>query len=277
MPSHPRCAATTIRSSTGFAPTIPPTASCSRATSQRRALAEGEAIETFMVQAAQSALADAHLLPADIDIVLGFTSVSDYTNPNGLAQVHAALGLCRQLLGDAGQRRLQQLPRRVDDRRRPGGRRPGAQRPGGLRQQLDAPRQLPHAAMRERGRWRGRGRGGAHAAGFALARGGSRGELPERGLRQHVHAGRPAGRRRAHAGGSTVCRELFASLLPHHRAGLERVQGLRCRGAAQGRGAAARTQCHLRRRHCADLPTRPAPTCSMPGSRPSGRHSCPTP
>ncbi len=59
----------------------------------RRALAEGEAIEPFMVQAAQSALADAGLRPADIDILLGFTSVSDYISPNSLARVHAALGL----------------------------------------------------------------------------------------------------------------------------------------------------------------------------------------
>lgn len=59
----------------------------------RRVLAEGEEIETFMVQAAQSALANSGLKAADIDMLLGFTSVSAYANPNGLAQVHAALGL----------------------------------------------------------------------------------------------------------------------------------------------------------------------------------------
>lgn len=59
----------------------------------RRVLVEGEEIETFMVQAAQSALANSGLKAADIDMLLGFTSVSAYANPNGLAQVHAALGL----------------------------------------------------------------------------------------------------------------------------------------------------------------------------------------
>lgn len=59
----------------------------------RRALAEGEVIETFMAQAAQYALADAGLKPGQIDLLLGYTSVSEYANPNGLAKVHQALGL----------------------------------------------------------------------------------------------------------------------------------------------------------------------------------------
>ncbi len=60
---------------------------------ERRVLRPGEAIENCMVAAAHTALDNAQLAPANIDVVLGFTSVSDYLSPNSLARVHASLGL----------------------------------------------------------------------------------------------------------------------------------------------------------------------------------------
>ena len=59
----------------------------------RRVLGPGESIDQYMIQAARMALDDARLAPDDVDILLGFTSVSEYVTPNSLAAVHAALGL----------------------------------------------------------------------------------------------------------------------------------------------------------------------------------------
>ncbi|MCK9685008.1 hypothetical protein [Scleromatobacter humisilvae] len=59
----------------------------------RHVLGPDEAIEDCMVAAAKSALANARLAAADVDVVLGFASVSDYLSPNSLARVHAVLGL----------------------------------------------------------------------------------------------------------------------------------------------------------------------------------------
>jgi 3-oxoacyl-[acyl-carrier-protein] synthase III len=60
---------------------------------ERRVLAPGEHIDASMIEAARFALADARLAPADIDMLLGFVSVSSYITPNALAAVHAALAL----------------------------------------------------------------------------------------------------------------------------------------------------------------------------------------
>ncbi len=59
----------------------------------RRVLAPAEPIEPYMIQAAHAALSSAGLVAADIDLLLGFTSISPYLTPNSLTYVHAALGL----------------------------------------------------------------------------------------------------------------------------------------------------------------------------------------
>ncbi len=60
---------------------------------QRRVLADGEDLMTIMVPAARSALAAAKLAAADVDLLLGIGSVSDYDPPNALSQLHRELGL----------------------------------------------------------------------------------------------------------------------------------------------------------------------------------------
>jgi 3-oxoacyl-[acyl-carrier-protein] synthase III len=60
---------------------------------ERRVLGPGETIEPYMVQAAQQAMSAAGVAAADIDLLLGFTSIAAYLTPNSLAQVHALLGL----------------------------------------------------------------------------------------------------------------------------------------------------------------------------------------
>jgi len=62
---------------------------------ERHVIGPGESIDTCMIQAARAALADARIAPDDVDILLGFTSVSEYITPNSLAAVHAALGLAK--------------------------------------------------------------------------------------------------------------------------------------------------------------------------------------
>ena len=59
----------------------------------RQVLATGESINPYMVQAAQAALADASVAPADVDLLMGFTSISEYMTPNALTYVHKQLGL----------------------------------------------------------------------------------------------------------------------------------------------------------------------------------------
>ncbi|MEP6766211.1 MAG: hypothetical protein ABJB66_18005 [Gemmatimonadaceae bacterium] len=59
----------------------------------RRVLGKHEFIEPYMIDAARAAMAEANVGPADIDLLLGFTSISAYLTPNSLAQVHADLGL----------------------------------------------------------------------------------------------------------------------------------------------------------------------------------------
>ena len=59
----------------------------------RHVLKPGESIVTYMQKAADDALAMAKLAPDDVDLLLGFVSVSDYVMPNGLAQLHQLMGL----------------------------------------------------------------------------------------------------------------------------------------------------------------------------------------
>lgn len=66
----------------------------------RRALGPDETMITIMITAAKNALTNAGLKAADIDMLLGGGSVSEYNSPNSLTAVHAALGLsanCRAM------------------------------------------------------------------------------------------------------------------------------------------------------------------------------------
>jgi 3-oxoacyl-[acyl-carrier-protein] synthase-3 len=60
---------------------------------ERRYLQCNEQIETFMVEAAQHAFADAHIDSANIDRLYGYASVSPYITPNAIYAVHRSLAL----------------------------------------------------------------------------------------------------------------------------------------------------------------------------------------
>jgi 3-oxoacyl-[acyl-carrier-protein] synthase-3 len=59
----------------------------------RVVLGPGEDLMTMMVPAALNALADAKLEASDIDMLLGYASVSPFANPNELAHLHQMLHL----------------------------------------------------------------------------------------------------------------------------------------------------------------------------------------
>ena len=59
----------------------------------RVVLGPGEDLMTMMVPAALNALADAKLQPSDIDMLLGYASVSPYANPNEMSHLHEMLHL----------------------------------------------------------------------------------------------------------------------------------------------------------------------------------------
>src|SRR5215471_748642 len=59
----------------------------------RVVLGPGEDLMTIMVPAALNALQDAKCSPSDIDMVLGYASVSPYTTPNQLVRLHQMLHL----------------------------------------------------------------------------------------------------------------------------------------------------------------------------------------
>jgi 3-oxoacyl-[acyl-carrier-protein] synthase-3 len=59
----------------------------------RAVLGPGEDLMTIMVPAALDALQDAERNPADIDMVLGYASVSPYATPNELSHLHRMLHL----------------------------------------------------------------------------------------------------------------------------------------------------------------------------------------
>ncbi len=60
---------------------------------QRHVAAEGETTSTLAAKAAEAALADAGLGPADIDLIIVATSTPDYTFPAVATQVQAHLGV----------------------------------------------------------------------------------------------------------------------------------------------------------------------------------------
>jgi 3-oxoacyl-[acyl-carrier-protein] synthase III len=57
----------------------------------RVVLGPGEDLMTIMVPAAANALDDAQLSPSDIDMILGYASVSSYATPNELSHLHRML------------------------------------------------------------------------------------------------------------------------------------------------------------------------------------------
>ena len=65
---------------------------------RRRFLADGEAIEDFMVQAGSEALEDAGVPARAVDRIYGYSFVSEYLTPNGLYKVHQGLGLRRDAM-----------------------------------------------------------------------------------------------------------------------------------------------------------------------------------
>ncbi len=73
----------------------PPSESPFTGYDERRVLADGENLVDIMVPAAQQALQAASLKPADVDLLLGCGSVSQYWNPNDLSLVHQRLGLSK--------------------------------------------------------------------------------------------------------------------------------------------------------------------------------------
>ncbi len=65
---------------------------------ERRVLAQGEHIETFMVEAARHALVQAGMQREQIDRLYGYVSVSPYLTPNALYAVHHELQLSSETL-----------------------------------------------------------------------------------------------------------------------------------------------------------------------------------
>jgi 3-oxoacyl-[acyl-carrier-protein] synthase-3 len=64
---------------------------------ERRVLGDGEDLMTIMLPAAKSALTDSGLNPDNIDMLLGFASISPYQSPNALSQLHDELGLSERV------------------------------------------------------------------------------------------------------------------------------------------------------------------------------------
>ena len=67
---------------------------------QRYVAGDGETTSTLATRAAEAALADAGLSPADIDLIIVATSSPDYTFPAVATQVQAALGIDRGVAFD---------------------------------------------------------------------------------------------------------------------------------------------------------------------------------
>ena len=121
---------------------------------QRHIAGDGETTSTLATRAAEAALADAGLKPADIDLIIVATSSPDYTFPAVATQVQAALGITtrRRLRSAGGMLRLR-LRRR--DGRQVSRLRLAQARAGDRRRDLLAPARLdrPHdlRAVRRRG------------------------------------------------------------------------------------------------------------------------------
>lgn len=66
----------------------------------RRVLGPGQTVVSISVAAARSALSDANVAVADVDMLIGAATIGEYLAPSPLAEVHAQLGLpntCRVL------------------------------------------------------------------------------------------------------------------------------------------------------------------------------------
>jgi 3-oxoacyl-[acyl-carrier-protein] synthase III len=72
---------------------IPPGSNPFQGYNTRVVLGPGEDLMTIMVPAALNALQDAQLAPADVDMMLGYASVSPYADPNELVHLHQMLHL----------------------------------------------------------------------------------------------------------------------------------------------------------------------------------------
>ena len=72
---------------------VPPDKNPFQGYKTRAVLAPGEDLMTIMVPAALNALEDAKLRPSDIDLLLGYASISPYATPNALSLLHRQLGL----------------------------------------------------------------------------------------------------------------------------------------------------------------------------------------
>jgi len=72
---------------------IPPGSNPFQGYNTRVVLGPGEDLMTIMLPAALNALQDAGLDPSDIDMMLGYASVSPYTTPNELVHLHQMLHL----------------------------------------------------------------------------------------------------------------------------------------------------------------------------------------
>ncbi len=71
----------------------PPNLDLFKGYDQRRVLAPGEQLVDLMVEAARSALQGAALAAADIDLLIGYASISTWEMPNDLTVVATKLGL----------------------------------------------------------------------------------------------------------------------------------------------------------------------------------------
>lgn len=72
---------------------VPPESNPFQGYKTRAVLAPGEDLLTMMMPAALNALEDAKLQPSDIDLLLGYASISPYATPNALSLLHRQLGL----------------------------------------------------------------------------------------------------------------------------------------------------------------------------------------
>lgn len=72
---------------------VPPESNPFQGYKTRAVLAPGEDLMTVMMPAALNALEDAKLQPSDVDMLLGYASISPCPTPNDLSRLHAMLGL----------------------------------------------------------------------------------------------------------------------------------------------------------------------------------------
>jgi 3-oxoacyl-[acyl-carrier-protein] synthase-3 len=72
---------------------VPPGSSPFQGYNTRVVLGPGEDLMTIMLPAALNALQDAKLDPSEVDMMLGYASVSPYANPNELVHLHQMLHL----------------------------------------------------------------------------------------------------------------------------------------------------------------------------------------